>query len=458
MRAAIASIFLCISLASYGSNVDSLLQFFDTRTDTTYSIELCDMGVSVYQEDIGLAISLMQKGLEYSNKINFINGKIKAYTGLSSLHFRNGNLENSLEACTNGIALVEEYNLPAGKKVNFLINRGSAYISAEKYGEAVEAFTLGAKVARDNKLDKKRGMLLNNMGILYRRLKRYDEAINTYNEGLALRISLKDSVGMANTLLNRGATYAKLDSLELTLVDLKKAESLYRELGMTTDVMECQLSTGSAYFDIDEFDKAYEYLSPLYANPVFKPGQEAYLNLRLYMASLYIKRKQFKSASEALNAIKEVKDKDRLEQKTEYYMLRTLLFKETGRAKEALNSMDKYVDLKEEFFNAENAEFRTEMETKYRTAEKDYEIDQLSKEQEITELRLKAASQRNIGLGMGVLMLGGFLWWLSRLNKKIRKQNKVISKANEDKAILLKEIHHRVKNNLQVVSSLLSMG
>lgn len=73
----------------------------------------------------------------------------------------------------------------------------------------------------------------------------------------------------------------------------------------------------------------------------------------------------------------------------------------------------------------------------------------------LLEKQKKSQQQFNtwllIGLGIAGLFAGILLWFAAQR----RKQNRLLQQQNEEKAILLGEIHHRVKNNLEMLQSML---
>lgn len=81
----------------------------------------------------------------------------------------------------------------------------------------------------------------------------------------------------------------------------------------------------------------------------------------------------------------------------------------------------------------------------------------LARENSLQTNQLKKEKQIKWGLATGIALLSFSGIAIFALYKNQKKKNSVIQRQATDLEVLMKEIHHRVKNNLQVVSSLLDL-
>lgn len=122
----------------------------------------------------------------------------------------------------------------------------------------------------------------------------------------------------------------------------------------------------------------------------------------------------------------------------------------TGNYKEGIQHLEKYHEYNNKTLIEDREAAVSRLNIIYETEKNKAELTRKNQEIELNKKNL-SLTRRLLGLtGLFLFITGGLCIILYRLNKK----NKTICTRN---ALLVKEQNHRVKNNLQIVSSLLNM-
>lgn len=391
------------------------------------------------------------------NEVEVVLKLAKRYQGIKLYKDADGILDSALYFVSNFKKGNEKF------VVKILTQKAKLYLEWRKNIEALKFLYQALEISKQ--VDELNTILQvkYELAEYYRKILRYEDAEKEINESLEIlgKDNINDPVLKAKFLNRKAAVYNETNRVMESIFISREALEVLKQVNQPRLESISYNEMGYSYMNLQNDTVSEKF----YQLSIEKSKQVNDINLEIQqtfnLAQLYVRSLQLNKFQKGINLLKYIVVQ--VENKNIDFNPRNVYFILYKYARQ-INDAEQALEYLEKFYSKER-----ELDNFIRNVELEKVVDQYKNEQlknenimvrnELLEKELQINDERN---KYEILFLASVAFILISLTIgfmlfRLRIKNKKIKKSNQELEHLIKEVHHRVKNNLQFMNSLIDL-